>query len=88
VEEAEAPALAGGPRVLGLASTVICEVAARNAAAVGGLLTAHGYAVYDGDLPPGERVPAADAPPNTLAVHGCGPSAAGVAGRRAVPGDR
>lgn len=88
VEEAEAAVLAGGARVLGLASAIICEVAACNAASVGSLLTAHGYAVYDGDLPPGERVPAADAPPNTLAVHGPGRSAADLAGRRAVPGDR
>jgi FkbM family methyltransferase len=69
VEEAEAAVLAGGPRVLGLASTVICEVAARNAAAVGGLLTGHGYALYDGDLPPGERTRVTGAPPNTLAVR-------------------
>jgi FkbM family methyltransferase len=69
VEEAEATVLAGGVRVLGLASAIICEVAARNAAAVRDLLTAHGYALYDGDLPPGERMPTGGAPPNTLAVR-------------------
>ena len=42
--------LAGGPRTLGLASTIICEVA-RNAAAVRDLLTAHGNALYGGNLP-------------------------------------
>ena len=84
VEEAEAAVLAGGSRVLGLASTIICEVAARTAAAVRDLLAAHGYALYDGDLPPGERVPMADAPPNTLAVRGSGRPAAGAAGRRAL----
>jgi FkbM family methyltransferase len=70
VEEAEAAVLAGGSRVLGLASTIICEVAARNSAAVRDLLNAHGYVLYDGDRPSGERVPVADAPPNTLAVRG------------------
>jgi FkbM family methyltransferase len=70
VEQAEVTVLAGGPRVLGLASTIICEVAAYNAAAVHHLLTAQGYALYDGDLPRSERAPATDAPPNTLAVRG------------------
>jgi FkbM family methyltransferase len=69
VEQAEAAVLAGGSRVLGLASTIICEVAARNATAVRDLLDAHGYVLYDGDRPAGERVPVADAPPNTLAVR-------------------
>ena len=32
------------------------------------LLTARGYALYDGDRPRHERVPAAVAPPNTLAI--------------------
>jgi FkbM family methyltransferase len=70
VEEAEAAVLAGGSRVLGLASTIICEVAARNSSAVRELLNARGYVLYDGDRPSGERVPVADAPPNTLAVRG------------------
>jgi hypothetical protein len=69
VEEAEAAVLAGGARVLGLASAIICEVAACNAAPVAGLLTEYGYALYDGDLPPGKRMPVTGAPPNTLAVR-------------------
>ncbi len=69
VEEAEAAVLAGGSRVLGLASTIICEVAARNSAAVRDLLNAHGYGLYDGDLSASEREPVADAPANTLAVR-------------------
>jgi len=70
VEEAELAVLAGGSRVLGLARTIICEVAARNSAPVRDLLNMHGYVLYDGDRPPGERVPVADALPNTLAVRG------------------
>jgi hypothetical protein len=50
--------------------TIVCEVAGRNAAAVHDLLTAHGYTLYDGDRPSAERVPAAQAPPTTLAVSG------------------
>jgi hypothetical protein len=69
VEEAEAAVLAGGARVLGLASAIICEVAACNAAAVRDLLTPYGYALYDGDLPPGERMPVTSAPPNMLVVR-------------------
>jgi len=69
VEQAEAAVLAGGSRVLGLASTIICEVADRNCAAVRDMLNAHGYVLYDGDRPSSERVPVADAPPNTLAVR-------------------
>jgi FkbM family methyltransferase len=74
VEEAEVAVLAGSSRLLGLAPTIICEVAARNATAVRDLLNAHGYALYDGDRPPGERIPAAVAPPNTLAVAAGQPS--------------
>jgi FkbM family methyltransferase len=69
VEEAEAAVLAGGSRVLGLASTIICEVAARNSAVVRDILSRHGYVLYDGDQPSAERVPVADAPPATLAVR-------------------
>jgi hypothetical protein len=69
VEQAEAAVLAGGSRVLGLASMIICEVAAPNCVAVRDLLTAHGYVLHDGDRPSAERVPVADAPPNTLAVR-------------------
>jgi FkbM family methyltransferase len=69
VEQAEMAVLAGGSRVLELATAIICEVAGRNSAAVRDLLKAHGYALYDGDQPTGERMPVADAPPNTLAVR-------------------
>ena len=69
VEEAEAAVLAGGSRVLGLASRIICEVAARNSAAVRDLLNAHGYVLYDGDLLASEREPVTDAPANTLAIR-------------------
>jgi hypothetical protein len=43
----EAAVLAGGPRPL----EFICEVAARNAAAVRDLLTAHGNALFGSNLP-------------------------------------
>jgi FkbM family methyltransferase len=82
VEQAEAAVLAGSSRVLGLASAIICEVAAHNSAAVQDLLTTHGYTLYDGDLPSGERAPVADAPPNTLAVRGSVRSAAGATSAR------
>lgn len=69
VEEAEAAVLAGGSRVLGLASKIICEVAARNFAVVRDTLNRHGYVLYDGDRPSAERVPVGDAQWNTLAVR-------------------
>lgn len=69
VEEAEAAVLAGGSRVLELASKVICEVAARNFAVVRDTLNRHGYVLYDGDRPSAERVPVADAQWTTLAVR-------------------
>lgn len=75
VEQAEAAVLAGGSNVLALASTIICEVAARNSAAVWDMLNRHGYVLYDGDRPATERVPVADAPPTTLAVRECARSA-------------
>ena len=68
VEEAEMTVLTGGSRVLDRSPAIICEVAASNATPVGELLNARGYAVYDGDRPRRERVPAAAAPPNTLAI--------------------
>ena len=68
VEQAEVAVLAGGSSVLGHASTIICEVAARNSTAVRDVLDRHGYVLYDGDLPSGERVPVGAAPYNTLAV--------------------
>ncbi len=88
VEQAEAAVLAGGSQVLERAAAVICEVAACNAAAVRDLLTAHGYTLYDGDLPSGERVLAAGAPPNTLAVRGSVRSAASAARGQAAAGGR
>jgi FkbM family methyltransferase len=68
VEEAEMTVLTGGSRVLDRSPAIICEVAASNAAPVWELLNARGYTVYDGDRPRRERVPAAAAPPNTLAI--------------------
>ena len=68
--------------MLGLTSTIICEVAARNAAAVRDLLTGQGFALYGAELPAGRRVALADAPPNTLAIRGSGRPAADVAGNR------
>jgi len=76
VEMAEAAVLAGGSRVLGHVSTIICEVAARNSTAVRDLLDMHGYVLYDGDQPSDERVPVVAAPPNTLAVRRSTSSAA------------
>jgi FkbM family methyltransferase len=70
VEGAELAVLAGATQLLGHVKTIICEVAARNAATVSGLLAARGYTLYDGDRLSGERVPVSVAPPNTLAVAG------------------
>jgi FkbM family methyltransferase len=72
VEGAEVAVLGGGARVLAGVPAVICEVLAGNAAAVQGILAGHGYALYDGEQVPGERVPLQAAPFNTLAVatHG------------------
>jgi FkbM family methyltransferase len=69
VEEAEAAVLAGGSRVLELASKIICEVAARNFAVVRDMLNKHGYVLYNGDRPSAERVPVANAQWTTLAVR-------------------
>ena len=68
VEQAEIAVLTGGSDVLGRARTIICEFAARNSTAVRDLLNTHGYILHDGDRPSGERVPVADAPPNTLVI--------------------
>jgi FkbM family methyltransferase len=78
VEEAELAVLAGGSRVLQQSPTVICEVAGQNTAAVWDLLTAHGYAVYDGDLLPGQRSRLAAAPFNTLAISRAGAARPGA----------
>jgi FkbM family methyltransferase len=75
VEQAESVVLAGACCVLRAAfPAIVCEVASRNAATVGDLLTGHGYTLYDGDRPCAERVPTAEAPPNTLAVSGQRPA--------------
>jgi FkbM family methyltransferase len=68
VEDAELAVLSGGARALSQFPTIICEVTGRNAAAVGDLLIAHGYQIYDGDRLPGERTHLAAAPFNTLAI--------------------
>jgi FkbM family methyltransferase len=70
VEGAELKVLRGGARVLRSQPTVICEVAASNAATVGELLTAHGYMLYDAHLPSSQRTPVALAAPDTLAISG------------------
>jgi hypothetical protein len=72
VEGAELGVLAGGAQVLTHSPTVICEVSAENSADVSAILAGHGYTVYDGDRPRGERVPMTAAPFNTLAIAGPG----------------
>jgi hypothetical protein len=62
VEEAEVAVLVGGSRVLGLARTVICEVASQNFAVMQDLLTAHSYVLYDGDRADARRRHAGTAP--------------------------
>jgi len=74
VEGAEARVLSGGPAVLRAHPRIICEVAKENAAEVSDLLAASGYTLYDGGQPPNQRLPASEAPPNTLAIGGPGPS--------------
>ena len=78
VEGAELRVLAGGAKVLSRLPAVICEVSRENAEAVAETLVGHGYALYNGDQRPGERVALSVAPFNTLAV------AAGGRPRRAV----
>ena len=68
VEAAELKVLTGGASVLRTLPTIICEVAARNAASAGDLLAVHGYTLYDAELPAAERTPEAAALPNTLAI--------------------
>lgn len=68
VEGAELAVLAGGTEVLDDGPTVICEVSGHNAAAVSGLLAAHGYTLYDGDQGLGRRAAVESAPFNTLAI--------------------
>ena len=71
VEEAEVAVLADGSCVLGLARTVICEAASQSFAVVQDLLTAHGYALYDGDRPPAERMPGAGTAPGAGRPRTC-----------------
>lgn len=68
VEEAEVAVLLGGADVLSRLPAIICEVAGRNAAEVTEVLNAHGYCLYDGELPRGRRSTVPVAPPNTLAL--------------------
>lgn len=70
VEGAELAVLSGATQVLAHSPTVICEVSAQNTTAVSDVLTGCGYSLYDGDRPPGKRVPMAAAPFNTLATVG------------------
>ena len=70
VEEAELTVLRGATKVLNMMPTLICEVAARNAAAVWDMLASHGYTLYDGEQPAAYRVPVDLAQANTLAVSG------------------
>ncbi len=70
VEGAEAHVLAGGPAVLRAHPRIICEVAKENAATVSNLLARSGYTLYDGEQPASQRLPASEAPPNTLAIRG------------------
>ena len=74
VEGAEAHVLAGGPAVLRAHPRIICEVAKENAAAVSDLLARSGYTLYDGEQPASQRLPASEAPPNTLAIRGPWPA--------------
>jgi FkbM family methyltransferase len=69
VEAAEVQVLTGAKSVLGEVPTIICEVAGRYAAHVGGLLTSHGYKLYDVQDSAADRVARTSAPPNTLAIR-------------------
>ncbi len=69
VEGAEARGLAGAARLLAeVRPAVVCEVAAENAAAVGGIFAAHGYALFDATAAPADRRPLAGPVWNTLAL--------------------
>jgi FkbM family methyltransferase len=69
VEAAEMQVLTGAAGILGAVPTIICEVAGHNAARVGGLLTSHGYKLYDVQDSAADRAPKTSAPPNTLAIR-------------------
>jgi FkbM family methyltransferase len=69
VEGAELLCLRGAERLLSaVRPTLLCEVTAENAAAVGDLLRRHGYSLADASLPPELRRPLAAPVWNTLAL--------------------
>jgi FkbM family methyltransferase len=68
VEAAELQVLAGAAGVLRSGPTIICEVADRNAAAAGDVLSSYGYTLYSAHQPPAQRTPTTLAPPDTLAI--------------------
>jgi FkbM family methyltransferase len=72
VEGAEALVLAGAAAVLRRRPVIVCEVAAANVEAVGGLLQPHGYRFYDGEAL--ERRPVDRPPYATLAVPAATPA--------------
>ncbi|HVR07561.1 MAG TPA: FkbM family methyltransferase [Thermoanaerobaculia bacterium] len=75
VEGAELDCLRGAARLLARRrTTLLCEVGAGNAAAVGDLLAAAGYALYDANQPLAARQPVALPAWNTLAI----PAASGA----------
>jgi FkbM family methyltransferase len=78
VEGAELAVLSGATEVLARSPALICEVSAQNAVAISGILTGHGYTLYDGDQSAGERVPVSAAPFNTLAIAAPAPRPAGA----------
>lgn len=70
VEGAEVEVLTGAGRLLHeFRPTVICEVAARNSAAVTEILFGAGYEVFDAMLPLADRRPLSAAPGATLALR-------------------
>jgi FkbM family methyltransferase len=68
VEEAELKVLDGSSEMLKKHPTILCEVAAQNSAAVGKILSDHGYILYDGDDFTAQRAPVTTARASTLAV--------------------
>ncbi len=68
VEAAEVKVLAGAREILRKLPAIICEVAGNNAGTVADILTGYGYALYDGDQLPEQRMPVLVAPANTLAI--------------------
>jgi FkbM family methyltransferase len=69
VEGAELECLRGADALLaGRRPILLCEVTSENAAAVGRLLSGHGYEIFDAAAPPGERQPLELPAWNTLAL--------------------